>query len=190
MPVNLREASLPVRRAVKEHGGLPEPPLTFIYFIQPVDGGPIKIGRADDPVARRAEIQVGNWLRLRLTRCVVAEAIMEARLHAVFAKLCVGGEWFRAHPALAAIAEAIPDPDPELSDLVITPSPIDPATKPTRMQEYVQRMEERDEREARRWVERVPPAHCAYRTITFMPDPDEDGWKNSSADVRPSEAVS
>lgn len=99
---------------------------TKIYFVQPVGGGLIKIGRADDPEARLKALQVGSPVSLRLCRAEEAPVVWEARLHQAFAKYREHGEWFRAHPALARIADAIPDPEipDEAIDLVnLTASP-------------------------------------------------------------------
>lgn len=83
---------------------------TFIYFIQAVDGGLIKIGRADDPRARLRELQIGSPLILRLCRSERAPQTWETRLHQAFAAYRMHGEWFRPHPLLAHVADAIPDP--------------------------------------------------------------------------------
>lgn len=82
---------------------------THIYFVQGVDGGPIKIGRADDPHARLRELQVGSPVILRLCRAEIAPQNWETRLHQTFAAYRLHGEWFKPHPILANIADAIAD---------------------------------------------------------------------------------
>jgi hypothetical protein len=98
---------------------------TRIYFVQPEGGGPIKIGRAEDPEARLKALQTGSPVRLKLCRFVDAPVEWEARLHDVFAEWRSHGEWFRAHPALARLGDCIPDPEIEDSpvDLVGVPTP-------------------------------------------------------------------
>jgi len=85
--------------------------LTYIYFVQPEGGGPIKIGRADDPEKRLRALQTGSPIPLRLCRTVQAPPTWEIRLHYTFAAWRSHGEWFKAHPALARLADAIPDRD-------------------------------------------------------------------------------
>lgn len=68
---------------------------TYIYCIQSGDGGPIKIGKADDVEARLAGLQVGNPARLRLMAAVRAPAQLEKQLHAYLDEHRIGGEWFR-----------------------------------------------------------------------------------------------
>lgn len=89
------------------------PRATFIYFVQPEGGGLIKIGRADDPEARLRGLQVGSPVKLKLCSFHEADTEMEMRLHFLFAAYREHGEWFRACPALAEIANAIPDPSIE-----------------------------------------------------------------------------
>ena len=81
----------------------------FIYFVQPEGGGLIKIGRAADPAHRLRDMQVGCPLLLRLCRTEKAPRSWETRLHQAFAAFRVHGEWFKPHPLLANIADAIPD---------------------------------------------------------------------------------
>lgn len=70
--------------------------MTYIYFIQPEDGGPIKIGLANDPKRRLIVIQVNHWMRLVL-RCVTeGDRAVEQSLHRRFSYCRLMGEWF--HP--------------------------------------------------------------------------------------------
>lgn len=74
--------------------------LTRIYFIQTASG-PIKIGLAKkSPVARMAELQVGNHERLILLTSFVGTSDNELELHKRFAHLNVRGEWFLPAPEL------------------------------------------------------------------------------------------
>jgi hypothetical protein len=68
----------------------------FIYFIQAGGrDGPIKIGRAKDPLARLADLQVANHERLRLLMTIADNGTLEITLHKRFNSLRIHGEWFR-----------------------------------------------------------------------------------------------
>jgi hypothetical protein len=84
---------------------------TILYFIQAESGGPIKIGIARDPERRLATLQTGNPEPLVIRRQIRCSADMERRLHALFRSAHIQGEWFRPIPALADMANAIPDAD-------------------------------------------------------------------------------
>jgi len=67
-----------------------------VYFIQGVDGGPIKIGVAADPVGRLASIQLMSPMTLRILGLIRgAGQPEERRLHKRFAAHRSHGEWFR-----------------------------------------------------------------------------------------------
>lgn len=68
----------------------------FVYFVQGVRGGPIKIGFAADPATRLAELQVGSNVRLRILCAVPAALNDERTMHARFKKDRLHGEWFSA----------------------------------------------------------------------------------------------
>ncbi|MGH3499336.1 MAG: GIY-YIG nuclease family protein [Nocardioidaceae bacterium] len=72
-----------------------------VYFIQSVDGGPIKIGVSRDPVARLASIQLMSPMRLRIIG-VIPEGgrRTEQQLHERFASGRLHGEWFRPSTSL------------------------------------------------------------------------------------------
>lgn len=163
-----------VRLAVEEHGGEPVPPLTFIYFIQPVDGGPIKIGRATDPIKRLGELQVGNPYELRITRIVVAPAIQEKRLHQLFADARLQGEWFRPYAQLAAIADALADDG--LGDIGLRAEVV-PADETTM---WCWRLGKELEATAERDAMPKPPSAAVVDPITERPNP-EGWWRDSSA---------
>lgn len=88
---------------------------TWIYFIQGKNGGPIKIGQSTDPRARLKQLQTSNPETLVLRRVVNAPEEMEARLHALFRDDQIRGEWFKATPAIAAMANAIPDEEGDVT---------------------------------------------------------------------------
>lgn len=68
----------------------------FVYFIQGVRGGPIKIGFAMVPERRLADLQAGSNVELPLICCVPGFPQTEGELHARFEKERLHGEWFRA----------------------------------------------------------------------------------------------
>lgn len=65
-----------------------------VYFIQSGTDGPIKIGKANDPEARLAELQVGSPSALRLIGSIPGGIAEERALHARFSADRVRGEWF------------------------------------------------------------------------------------------------
>lgn len=72
--------------------------MTYLYFIQQGYGA-IKIGIADDPGARLAQMQTGNSKELRLLLAVPFEERkvaydLEQELHASLIEHRIRGEWF------------------------------------------------------------------------------------------------
>lgn len=96
----------------------------FIYWIQAVDGGPIKIGLADAPARRLLMLQTGNPQELCIRRIQRGRASDEPWLHALFGGYRIRGEWFRAHPVLAEMCGGIADPD-------LVGEPLLPVSTPT-----------------------------------------------------------
>jgi hypothetical protein len=68
------------------------------YFMQSVNGGPIKIGRSADPEGRKRDLEIGRHDRLRIL--AVLDADREGELHERFASLRGQGEWFACGPEL------------------------------------------------------------------------------------------
>ncbi|HTE59404.1 MAG TPA: GIY-YIG nuclease family protein [Solirubrobacteraceae bacterium] len=66
----------------------------FVYFVQGAPGGPVKIGRARDPVDRVAGLQCGNPDALLIRALLLASDDAEQRLHTRWAHANVLGEWF------------------------------------------------------------------------------------------------
>lgn len=64
-----------------------------VYVIGP-EGGPYKIGKADEPVTRLSDLQIGNWNKLELITEIVGGLELEAELHKKFSKKRIRGEWF------------------------------------------------------------------------------------------------
>lgn len=75
----------------------------FVYFIQ-CNGrqGPIKIGRASNPPARRDDLQTSNPYPLVLLGYISGGARTEKALHKEFDEVRVRGEWFRWSAQLEA----------------------------------------------------------------------------------------
>jgi len=72
-----------------------------IYYIQPSNGGPIKIGYTSKPVEQRiAELQTGCPDKLVLLHTEQGTLDDEAAIHSKFSKHRVNGEWFRPSPEL------------------------------------------------------------------------------------------
>jgi excisionase family DNA binding protein len=65
-----------------------------VYFIQAVDGGPIKIGYAANPENRLAEIQRMSPTPLQILTVIEGGRIHESQVHRHFAHLRKYGEWF------------------------------------------------------------------------------------------------
>jgi hypothetical protein len=68
------------------------------YFIQAVNGGPIKIGRSSNPGQRLKDIQTGQGARLEILG--VLNGDHERELQRRFRRLRVSGEWFRCETHL------------------------------------------------------------------------------------------
>ena len=66
----------------------------MIYFIKNVVNGQIKIGFADSPNKRLADLQTGSTDKLVLIRAIDGDKTTEADLHAKFAVHRLQGEWF------------------------------------------------------------------------------------------------
>lgn len=81
---------------------------SFAYFIQSIEGGPIKIGHAENPKQRLSLLQSGNPQELRVTRVVEGGYKVEQQLHRIFSEHRIRGEWFEPVSALAKVANAIP----------------------------------------------------------------------------------
>lgn len=66
-----------------------------VYFIQPVGGGPVKIGVSNCPVARLTALQTGCPVPLEIVKTIPAiRNKTERDIHKAFAEYRVRGEWF------------------------------------------------------------------------------------------------
>lgn len=78
-----------------------QPRVAFVCFIQAGESGPIKIGFADNPIARMASLQTGHYQELRLLWATGGKTEgYEQHLHSRYALDRIRGEWFRPSPAL------------------------------------------------------------------------------------------
>lgn len=78
-----------------------KPNLQQVYFIEAEDTGFIKIGIAENPVARLADLQVASPHRLTLRHTIPGGRATEQALHDRWADLRVRGEWFHLAGDLA-----------------------------------------------------------------------------------------
>lgn len=82
----------------------------YIYFVQAVEGGPIKIGRSKSPKRRLKAHQVSHPAVLKLCRTVAVHiskaGTMESNIHKHFAHARLQGEWFEPVAELAKLAHA------------------------------------------------------------------------------------
>lgn len=84
-------------------------PTRWIYFIQGEDGGPIKIGVANDPEKRLGELQRTSPTKLRIIGRRGGDVFAEKQLHAKYAEYRLHGEWFE--PTEEILEEAERDED-------------------------------------------------------------------------------
>jgi hypothetical protein len=79
----------------------------FVYIIEAVGTGRVKIGRATDVFKRIESLQTSSPFPLKLRAAWSnGDPQLEQKLHARFAKERVQGEWFEIPPELAAMIEA------------------------------------------------------------------------------------
>lgn len=79
----------------------------MIYFIQPVDGGSIKIGKANSPPDRLRELQTGSPDRLKIIGMMQGDEATEYALHDLFARHRLDGEWFSPDDDLTEFIETV-----------------------------------------------------------------------------------
>ncbi len=73
----------------------------YVYVIQWGEDGPVKIGQAIDPMSRMGELQVANWMELRLAAVVPifgALTLVEKTSHRLAIAHLLSGEWFDLEP--------------------------------------------------------------------------------------------
>lgn len=72
----------------------------FVYFIQAIDGGPIKIGRAANVGRRLRMLQIGNPAILQVLAFAPGGSSEETAVHRALAKHRHRNEWFSASDAV------------------------------------------------------------------------------------------
>jgi hypothetical protein len=72
----------------------------WVYFIQAMDTGAIKIGFSIDPLRRIKELQTGHPAILKLICCIEGTRADERAFHQRFQKDRYQGEWFHPEPIL------------------------------------------------------------------------------------------
>lgn len=81
----------------------------YCYFIQGVNGGPVKIGKADLPQRRLAQLQPANPTELCIRAVCRGGNIAERELHARFADTRIGkSEWFDISDDLEQLMASLP----------------------------------------------------------------------------------
>lgn len=79
----------------------------YVYFIQAVHGGPIKIGTGTDPQRRLTQLQTGHPAQLQILAIVKGGVKLERELHDRFASVRIHGEWFEPCDDLLGLVEDI-----------------------------------------------------------------------------------
>jgi hypothetical protein len=79
-----------------------------VYFIQAGEGGPVKIGFANNPYERVAGLQTGHPEVLRLRAIMPGSAADEAALHQRFSGTRIRGEWFEPCQSIMEIIAQYP----------------------------------------------------------------------------------
>lgn len=80
--------------------------MSYVYFIQQGQRGPIKIGFAANPVLRLGELQVSNPNDLRIVGVLPGQRSDERAYHKQFAHLRIRGEWFLHRNAMRKVLDA------------------------------------------------------------------------------------
>jgi hypothetical protein len=84
-----------------------ERPLGYVYFVQSVSGGPIKIGTSRDVAARMRALEAAAGSLLTVLTVIPGGRSAEACLHRQFAADRVHGEWFHPSVPLLALIEEL-----------------------------------------------------------------------------------
>lgn len=78
----------------------------WTYFVQvDEDGGPIKVGKANNLTERFRALQGGNHQPLRFLGALPYREVPERVIHRLFREYFIRGEWFECHPSLLRIAD-------------------------------------------------------------------------------------
>lgn len=79
----------------------------FVYFIQPVIGGPIKIGFSRSPQTRLRSLMCWSAFELRLRATTPGDYALEQRLQVYFAEAHSHLEWFHPTKELEALVSGL-----------------------------------------------------------------------------------
>ena len=71
-----------------------------LYLMQAGDDGPVKVGRANDPIRRMAVLQSGCAQRINLRAVLPGRGSEERAVHEAFRHLRLHGEWFTPASAI------------------------------------------------------------------------------------------
>lgn len=96
-----------VLRLAEEANERDEP--AMVYFIAPIEGGPVKIGTTKNINQRLATIQSSSPLPLHLISCAPGDRDLETSLHAMFHTERLHGEWFEPSNWLLGVAAEFAD---------------------------------------------------------------------------------
>ena len=81
-----------------------KPIIEYVYFIQVVENGPIKIGKTRNIASRLISLQSGNHEKIVLLYSLHNTKpkirLIERSLHDRFKRHKIRGEWFRANPEI------------------------------------------------------------------------------------------
>lgn len=90
----------------------------YIYFIQPLTGGPIKIGSALNVAQRIKELQTGSAAPLCLLASITGTVKEERALHRQLKEYRLSGEWFSPGEEVLAAVQAAKD-GREISEIIL-----------------------------------------------------------------------
>lgn len=79
----------------------------MIYFIQQGEGGPIKIGSAENVTCRLISLQIASPVELKLLAIQTGSGSEEKELHRQFRTLWIRGEWFKPRKRLMSYIASI-----------------------------------------------------------------------------------
>ena len=106
-PASRQRYSREYRRDMIRRGLAPGQRDCAVYFVQSEDGGPIKIGRAEDVAHRLLQLQTSRPDKLVLLAAAPATFDEERRIQEAFAQHRVKGEWFSPVPGLLNLAKSV-----------------------------------------------------------------------------------
>jgi Meiotically up-regulated gene 113 len=67
----------------------------FIYLIQNLSTGNVKIGKSENPLTRFSSLQSSTDCELKFLCQIIGDEILEQKLHLKFKQYSIRGEWFR-----------------------------------------------------------------------------------------------